>query len=252
MNTSSSASSGNIISSWIHNITGGIEDDINEDLSSLAKDLGLHDWYSAHILDYCEGYYTPAAVANATLSKHDIHKNITSCSNRTAFFTFNPTNVLQHELNQSGVGVNLTSLDWPDGINDAIKTLRVAQKAAFILYCIAAGTLLIAALSALAGVFFSGRLSASINILICCLAFLAILIASAISTAVAVKAAHAINKHGKIVGVSASKGGRFMALTWVATGLAFLNILVWMFECVVGRRQRRSSKTNADFVASQR
>lgn len=183
---------------------------------------------------------------NSTVSKHDISKNITSCSNKTAFFTFSPTKALQNELNSSSVNVNLTDLNWPDSIDDGIKTLRVAQKAAFILYCIACGLLLVAALAALVGVFLTGRLFALVNILLSGLAFLAILIASAITTTVAVKAANVVNKHGHEIGISAHKGTRFMILTWVATALAGLNVLVWCVECVLGRR--RHSKNNADYI----
>ncbi|KAL1302492.1 hypothetical protein AAFC00_002882 [Neodothiora populina] len=241
-NDSESTSSGNPVTNWIHNITNSIESELNDDIGTFARDLGLHDWYSAHILDYCEGYFTPAAVPNATVTKSDIDKNITHCSNRTAFFHFDPSKTLQTELDNSGVGINLTSLDWPDAINDGIKTARVAQKAVFILYCLAAGLLLICALAALVGIFLTGRLTACVNMLLCTLAFFAILIASALATTVAVKVANVVNQHGKDIGVSASKGGRFMALTWVATVLALLDCAVWAVECCVGRRRKTYAK----------
>ncbi|GAB7357026.1 hypothetical protein MBLNU459_g7852t1 [Dothideomycetes sp. NU459] len=241
---SSTSSSGNILTNWLHNITNSIDQDIDDDISDLAKEIGIHDFYSAHLLTFCEGYYTPASVANSTLPKKDIHKNTTSCSNKTAFFTFDPTYTLQRELNNSGHGnVNLTDLHFPSAVEDGLRALRVAQKAAFILYCIAAGLLAVSALTALVAFFFSGRLSAFVNILIAGLAFLAILVASAITTAVAVKAARVVNDHGKTVGISATKGAKFLVITWVAAGLAFLNILVWMFECVVGHRRHRQSRS---------
>lgn len=246
----SSTSSGNVLTNWLHNITNSIEQDINDDLSDYAKELGIHDFYSAHLLTFCEGYYTPSSVANSTLPLKDIHRNVTSCSNKTAFFSFNPTNTLQRELNNSGhSNINLTQLNFPAAVEDGLHALRIAQKAAFILYCIAAGLLAISALTALLAFFFSGRLSAFINILIAGLAFLAILIASAITTAVAVKAAKVVNDHGKNVGISATKGDKFLILTWVATGLAFLDILVWMFECVVGHRKHR--RPQSDYVGEK-
>ena len=82
-----------------------------------------------------------------------------------------------------------------------------------------------------------GRLSAFIDILLWSLAFFAQLLASAITTAVAVKASNVVNKHGKEIGVAAHRGGKFMALTWVATGLCALNVFVWVFECLRGRRR---------------
>ena len=234
INTTSS--SHNPITGFIHNITSSIENDINDDLSSFAKELGIHDWYSVHVLDFCEGYYTPSPLPNATLSSSDIHKNITSCSNRTAFWTFNPADTLQRELNNSGhSNINLTELDWPSAIDDGVKALHVAQKAAFILYCIAIALIAVAVLFALISVFLNGRLSAFLNILLSTLAFFAIGIASALVTTVGVKAADEINKYGSKVGVSASKGGKFLTVTWIATGLMFVTIFVWFAECIVGR-----------------
>lgn len=220
-------------------MTNSIESEINSGLNSFAQSLGLHDFYSAHLLDYCSGYYTPSALPNATLKASDIDKNVTYCSNRTSFFRFDPTTALQRELNKTGLDVTLQDLHWPDAVNKGVDALKTAQKAAFVLYCIAAGLLLLASLVSLASVFFTGRLSAFADLVVWSLAFLAVALASAITTAVAVKASRVVNKHGDDVGVSASKGNKFLVLTWVATGLAFLNTAVWCLECVVGRRRDR-------------
>lgn len=230
----------------MNSIETEIEDLIEDEISSTAKAMGIHDWYSAHILDYCEGYYSPAAVANATVSSDEIHKNITHCSNRTAFFNFQPAAILQKELGAAGLNINLTDLDWPSEITDGIQTLRSVQKAAFVLYCIAAGLLALAAFAALTSVFLTGRLTACIDVLICSLAFTTILIASALTTTAAIKIERVINKYGKHVGVVASKGDKFLVLTWVATGLAFLDVLVWTVECIMGRRRRRAVGNDND------
>jgi len=231
--------------SFFHNLTANIENDIDHDLNSLARDLGVHDFYSAHILDFCEGYYTPTSVANATIPMKSIHQNVTFCSNRTAFFQFDPRYTLQRELNASGhSNINLTALHWPDSIDKGLQALYEAQKAAFILYCIGIGLIGITTLLAIASIFLEGRLSAFVNILVTMLAFLAIAIASALTTGIAVKAANLINKYGNPVGISATKGSRFMILTWVATGLVFINILVWCFACVVGRGGNRRTRKN--------
>lgn len=222
-----------------------MQEEINDSVNSFAKDLGLHDFYSAHILDFCEGYYTPTDLPNVTVSKSDISKNVTSCSNRTAMYSFNPRETLQRELNASGHGnINLTDLHWPEEVDDGMRALRVASQATFVLYCIGAAFAFVAFAAALVSIFFSGRLSASINILIDVLAFLAVGIASAIVTAIAVKAASIINDKGNRIGISAQKGGKFLILTWVATGLLLVASFVWCFDCIVGRRSRarKSSK----------
>jgi uncharacterized membrane protein len=122
-------------------------------------------------------------------------------------------------------------------VDSGIHTLRLAQKAAFLLYCISAGLIILAIAFSAFSFFVHGRLSAFIDILLWTLAFLATLLASAITTVVAVKASNVVNKHGKDIGVSVSRGNKFMVLTWVATGLCGTNVFVWVFECLRGRRR---------------
>lgn len=98
-------------------------------------------------MTYCEGYYKPGPVPNATLSKDDISKNVTECSNRTAMYNFDPEEILQRELDESGTGVDLSDLDWPDDIQKGIDALIISAKATFVLYCIAIGFIGVALLS---------------------------------------------------------------------------------------------------------
>lgn len=182
---------------------------------------------------------------NATISKSDISKNVTACSNRTAMYNFDPRQMLQRELNESGHGnINLTDLGWPDEVDDAIHALEVVSNAMFVLYCIGIAFAGLALISALVSIFFNGRLSAFVNIVIDLIAFLAVGIASALATAIAVKAAKIINDKGDRVGISAQKGNKFMILTWVATGCLFVASLVWCFDCVVGRRNKNRSRNH--------
>lgn len=96
-----------------------------------------------------------------------------------------------------------------------------------------------ALLLAIISVCLEGRLSALTNDVVDYLAFLAIAIASAISTAIAVKSANVINHHGSSVGISAKRGNKFLALTWVATAIMLMASFVWCFECIVGPRYYR-------------
>ena len=180
---------------------------------------------------------------NATLKKSAISKNVTACSNRTAMYNFDPGQMLQRELNTSGHGnINLTDLGWPSEVDSAIHALEIASNAMFVLYCIGIAFAFLALLSALISIFFAGRLSAFVNIGIDLIAFLAVGIASALATAIAVKAADVVNDKGERVGISAQKGTRFMVLTWVATACLFVASLVWCADCVVGRRDKMRSR----------
>lgn len=41
-------------SSFLNNLAGEIQDNLNDAISDVAETLNIHDFYSAHILDYCE------------------------------------------------------------------------------------------------------------------------------------------------------------------------------------------------------
>jgi hypothetical protein len=158
-------------------------------------------------------------------------------------YHFNPREMLQRELNASGhENINLTSLGWPSEVDDAVHALKVAANAMFVLYCIGIAFAALALVAAVVSVFFEGRLSAFVNIVIDLVAFLAVGVASAIATAFAVKAAKVVNDKGERVGISAQKGNKFLILTWVATGVLLVASLVWCFDCVVGRRRRNGPR----------
>ena len=141
-------------------IESSIKSDLNKVIGDIAKELNLHDFYSAHVLDYCEGYYTPGPVANLTESPS---KNVTHCSNQTALFHFDPALIIQNELKP---GVNLTDLKWPKAIQNTIRAIELASKVMFVLYCIGIGAVGLALVGAIISLFASGRLSAIVNVML--------------------------------------------------------------------------------------
>ncbi|KAF2718819.1 hypothetical protein K431DRAFT_252492 [Polychaeton citri CBS 116435] len=243
------SSSDNAITGFLHNVTDSIQSEIEDTLNSFAKDLGVHDFYSAHILTSCEGYYTPASVPNATLERTSIRENVTNCSSIRAFSAFDPQETLQRELNRSGHGnVSLSDLHWPEDISRGIGALKVAQRATFFLYCMALCSIFLAfCLAGLSSFLLSSRVVKVVvyaDIAANALAFLSLGIASAIATTVAVQAAKLVNRHGNGVGISASEGRKFIALTWTATGLVLVVCLIWTWEWVFGIRKRTGGGGN--------
>ncbi|KAF2750677.1 integral membrane protein-like protein [Sporormia fimetaria CBS 119925] len=229
----------------LQDIFSALPDAINEEISqradALASRLGVDDFYSVHILNYCFGTYTPSVLPNATLPLSDIKRNITGCSNRTAMFEFSPGEIIEQRLNESGVDVTLDDLQWPEDIQTGIDALHAVQAAVFILYCISIALVFVALVAAVFGVVGNGRLSACVNVLITAVALLAFGVASALVTAVVVKGTDVINQHGEQIGLQASRGNKFLALTWAGAGLVFLALVAWVVEvCVGGRRKRRS------------
>jgi hypothetical protein len=218
-----------------------VSSEINQRVGDIAHQLGVDDFYSVHILDYCFGNYIPGVMPNATLAASDIHKNVTDCSNMTALFHFNPTEIVEQRLNESGLNVTLGDLNWPADIQRGIDALHVLQTAVFVLYCIAIGLIFVSLVTAILAFFASGRLSACVNVLVASLAFLAIGLASALITAVGVKGVEVINQHGRQIGLEAHRGNKFLAITWAATGVMLIALIWWIVETCVGRRKRGQS-----------
>jgi len=239
--------SSNPLTNLIHNISNTVQNDLNNLAGSVAESLGIDDFYSAHILDYCYGDYTPTTVPNASFPASHIHKNVTACSNQTAMYAFNPTQILERALNESGVDVSLEDLHWPDDIDRSIDALRTVFKTVFVLYCIAIGLIFVALVASVPAALSAGRLAACLNVMLTILAFLAIGLASALVTAVVVKGADALNKYGADIGVQAQKGSKFLAITWSATALMFVALCAWSFETCFGHRRRRETT----YVAKQ-
>ena len=240
----------------LNSIEQDLKDDINGAIGSIAQALNIHDFYSAHLMDFCEGYYQPGPLANATVTPS---KNVTDCSNRTAGFTFDPQAAIQSQLKP---GVSLDDIKWPREVEDAVSAAETAVKAMFVLYCLGVAFAGLAFLGALLAFFKDGRLGAFVDGMLCfvsfvlfdpaggCrrlisvvqLAFLTLGIASSIATAIITKSVDAINYYGNDVGIAAYKGSGFLGLTWAATALMFVAGIGWIFDCCVGPSRRTRSK----------
>lgn len=233
-------SSDNSLLNLLNEIPNEISSEINDRIGEVAERLGIEDFYSAHMLNYCYGQYTPIEAPNATISESDISKNVTGCSKSQAMYKFDPTRIIEDALNRTtGAEVTLNDLNWPEDIQTGINTLNALMAAMFVLYVIAICFIFLALLAALFAVLTSGRLSACLNFMIATLAFLAIGLASALVTAVMVKGSSIINRYGNDIGLQASYGGKFLAITWAATGVMLIALLAWIVEFCVGRRSSK-------------
>jgi hypothetical protein len=159
---------------------------------------------------------------------------------------FDPTSEIQAELNKSSIGskISLADLNWPEDIQNGIDAVNGALAATFIFYCIGIAACGLAIVFSLIAIFLNGaRLFSFFNFGLAVVAFLVLVIASALVTAVMVKGANVINEFGNDAGVYAYKGGGYLALTWAATGIMLLASIFWITECCVGRRARRREYT---------
>ncbi|KAI3394275.1 hypothetical protein diail_2922, partial [Diaporthe ilicicola] len=228
-----------------------LKGDAEDLLNTVLQRLGIHDFYTANPMTYCEGYYEPRAIPNATVPSSDITRNFTYCSPRSGNFQFDPREAIQRDLNASGNGwLNVSDLNWPDEVDRGIDAIHIVQRVAFIVYCVSIGLIGLATLVSIVSFFFSGRLSACGNIFLALLAFLVVGVASALATAIAVIGARAVDNYAEQVGITASAGRKFLGLTWGATAAMLVCLFWWSVDCCVGRRGRRRRFSRSEKYSS--
>ncbi|KAJ5143807.1 uncharacterized protein N7515_002594 [Penicillium bovifimosum] len=187
-----------------------------------STDTLSHDFYSVHLMSYCQG------TLGTTDPSAGVTRNVTSCSNRTILFSFDPMQAWPKASSTHG-----PELEWPRVISDDFHAFSTTSRAMAVLYCMGIGAmgaaLLVQVWTSLAprngqGLFEFGFLT---------LGFFTVSIASIIATVIAFEFVALINAHGKGSNVSASYGGQFLGMTWAATGLllvgsaaSFVNVFV--------------------------
>ncbi|KAB8292445.1 hypothetical protein EYC80_008166 [Monilinia laxa] len=212
----------------IANALGDIENGIAD---KVAKTLGIQDWYSLHLMDMCEGTYTPNATANGA------GLNVSSCTNQTAMYHFDINSIISEQLSIGPLHLNLSDINWPSAIQDGLDTLSTALNATFVFYCIGSAAAGLAVLTSLAAIFITSRLFSFLNWGLASLGLFALGIASIIVTVLQNKAAHIINKFGNDIGLYAYKGHKYLVLTWVATAFIAVAAIAWIGIFFLGRRQ---------------
>ncbi|KAI1284006.1 SUR7/PalI family-domain-containing protein [Xylaria sp. FL0933] len=189
--------------------------------NSVAKTLGLHDFYQVGLWNFCEGY--------------NDGQGITHCSKPNAAFWFNPVKIILDEL-LSGASIAL-----PSEINDILNILRIAFHVMFGFFLgglILDGVLLVTSPIVLYSRWWSlpaGLLSG--------LAATVVIVGAILGTVIAYVFRAALNSQPDL-GVEASIGTRMIAFQWTAAGF---NLLAFMFHaglgcCCTSRRDLRTGR----------
>lgn len=229
-------------SNILHNITSEIADefesianDIGNDIADkLADKLGIEQWYSWHLMDFCQGKYTPNATAKS------VGYNITSCSKKVALYHFDIEDVIGSQLEIGPLHINTSDINFPQDIQDGLNDLSAAVDAIFVLYAIAIACSGLAIITGIiAFIMNTPRLVTFGNICLTGLGFLTLLIPSIALVVVQNKAAHLINKYGNDIGVYAYKGAKYLIITWVATAVLALANIAWMAEFILGKKRKQ-------------
>ncbi|KAF2087216.1 hypothetical protein K490DRAFT_9852, partial [Saccharata proteae CBS 121410] len=181
--------------------------------------VGSHDWYTVHVMDYCEGD-----------TDSDGSKKLTGCSRGMAVFSFDPVKIMQ-----SGNAGPL-HISFNGQITNISGKLKTAYMATFILLCIGiAGTGLDFVVSIIVVLMDTRRLTHD-HADFCQIGFLGLGLSSGVITGVTVVAVQKINQYGSDIGLSATKGNKFLGMTWAATGLVLIALILWFMDYCVERR----------------
>ncbi|KAF4952423.1 hypothetical protein FGADI_6781 [Fusarium gaditjirri] len=211
----------------INDITGDVAD-------KLADTIGISEWYSIHVMATCDGQYKPNATSPGA------GYNVTNCTNSAPEKRFNLTEMLDKQLEVGPIQLSLADINWPDDIQDSIDLLNTALLVTFVFYVLAVGFSGLAMVAS-AGAFFlfARRGVNAVNVILSGLAALVLLIASILVTVAGKKGVSKINDVGDDVGLSASVGNKFLALTWAAAALMIIASIYWVMHLCLMRRERK-------------
>ncbi|KAI3325991.1 SUR7/PalI family-domain-containing protein [Xylariaceae sp. AK1471] len=194
--------------------------------NSIARTLGLHDFYQVGLWNFCEGYQTGG---------------ITHCSKPNASFWFNPVEILLNEL-LAGASIGL-----PADVNSILNILRIASHIMFAFFL--AGIILNAVLLVVSPVVLYSRWwSLPIGIL-SFIAALLVVIAAILGTVISYVFEAALSSQPDL-GVTASVGIKMLAFEWIAAGFTLLAFIIHagLGCCCTSRRDIRTGRKGGNNV----
>ncbi|KAI0009832.1 SUR7/PalI family-domain-containing protein [Xylariaceae sp. FL0662B] len=170
--------------------------------NSIARTLGLHDFYQVGLWNFCEGYNTDG---------------ITYCSTPTNLYWFNPVEILLNEL-FAGASIAL-----PSEVNDILNILHIASNIMFGFFLV--GLILDFVLMLLCPIVLYSRWWSLPFGFFAFVATLLVLIASALGTAMSLIFKYALTSQTDL-NVKADVGVKMFAFMWIATGFTFVAFII--------------------------
>ncbi|KAI1389884.1 SUR7/PalI family-domain-containing protein [Hypoxylon trugodes] len=188
--------------------------------NSIARTLGLHDFYQVGLWNFCEGYDTDG---------------ITHCSTPTNLYWFNPVEILLGEL-FAGASIAL-----PSDVNDILNILRIASNIMFGFFI--TGLVLDFVLIFITPVVLYSRWWSLPFSFVALLATLLVLIATALGTAMSLIFKYALTSQTDL-NVNADVGVKMFAFMWIATGFTLLAFIIHagLGCCCTSRRDMRTGR----------
>ncbi|OIW32207.1 hypothetical protein CONLIGDRAFT_572961 [Coniochaeta ligniaria NRRL 30616] len=214
----------------------GFFSDVENDIADkLAAKLGIKEFYSLHVMDACEGDFSPNATAT------DAAYNVSSCTEPLKTAQYNITAKFDHELAVGPLKLNLADLGFTKDLQDEFNKIPHLLMALAVIYILAVGFTGLSFLGSVAalGLFNSAkaRLVVLANLGMAGLAAILLLVGSLTTTVGAREAAHKLDDLGEDIGLRATAGGKFLGMTWAAAGLMIIAVGYWGWEVVQSRKR---------------
>ncbi|KAI8623443.1 actin cortical patch SUR7/pH-response regulator pali [Xylariaceae sp. FL1651] len=211
------AAVGSAVSSGLAELSS-IEDEIAD---KLAKEIGVQQWYSLHVMDVCQGNFAP----NATTSGAEY--NVTSCTQPLK------TYIGPLHLNLAKLGFTKDLQDELDKIPGQFQTLA----GFYILAVVFSGLSL---LFCTAWLFRPTYGMSWANLIVAMLAAFVLFVGN-IVVVKSGESASKINNLGQHIGLSVSTGQKFIAISWTAFVLTVVIAVFWGYET---RQDMKARKVN--------
>ncbi|KAI1778207.1 SUR7/PalI family-domain-containing protein [Hypoxylon cercidicola] len=195
--------------------------------NSIARTLGLHDFYQVGLWNFCEGYETDG---------------ITYCSTPTNLYWFNPVEILLSEL-FAGASIAL-----PSDVNDILNILRIASNIMFGFFI--TGLVLDFVLIFLTPIVLYSRWWSGFFGFVALLATLLVLIATALGTAMSLIFKYALTSQTDL-NVGADVGTKMFAFMWIATGFTLIAFIIHasLCCCCTSRRDLRTGRKGGKYLS---
>lgn len=191
--------------------------------------LGLEDFYTAHLWNYCSG--------SITVDGSKETWKVTDCSKPKTTFHFDIYEIFKLDSDANGKD-GLTEDDIPDSVTKVDKAIKVVSNVMVAMFCCGLVGLVVTFVVGWFGLL--SRWGSCVTTIFADVAFFFILAASIIATALYATLKEGFNKGLKDFGAVANLNNKTLIIMWLGVGFAFGASLFWMFStcCCSGRSRK--------------
>ncbi|KAI3401091.1 hypothetical protein diail_236 [Diaporthe ilicicola] len=216
----------------------GIQNDLAD---QLAKKLGIKEFYSIHLVDLCQGDFTPKATdPEATF-------DVENCTEPFNYNLLNVSALLDTQLGVGPFSINLADLGLTEDIQDKLNDVPKIIQAIVAMYIIAAIFIFLSMAGSFGAVALipnsAGSKIVMGNLGLAGVALFFLLIGNLVTTIGSGQVVEKVSELGDKIGLSAVRGGKFLALSWAAFVLMLLVVFYWCYE-FFAEKQRGSDAHN--------